>query len=250
MAKISISSSFAYRANFFFNLTISILSNLLVPLVTVLIYRSGAEIPGWAFHEALLVQASFMLSTGFCAPLFYGMVWTTMGHVKEGTYDLMMIRPGSVIVLTIAKSFEPENVGVFLGGLVMFIYSIVHVSAADFISWIQFAIFFLASIALSLGLTLVMSATAFKWVGNSRIFEMYDSITTFGRYPGTIFSKVMMCITSFVFPVATLGYLPAAALLNRSDAVMLLALVPCLAFMAGGVFLFKFMVFKYQSAGG
>ena len=250
MAKISISASFAYRANFFFNLTISILSNLLVPLVTVLIYRSGAAIPGWSFHEALLVQASFMLSTGFCAPLFYGMVWITMGHIREGTYDLLMIKPGSIIALTVASSFEPESVGVFLGGLAMFIYAIANVSVLHIINWIQFALFFLASVALSLGFTLIMSATAFKWVGNSRIFEMYDSITTFGRYPGTIFSKVMMSVTCFVLPVATLGYLPAAALLNRSDNVMLLALLPCLAFMITGIFLFKFMVYKYQSAGG
>jgi len=250
MAKISIVSAFEYRANFFLNLTIGLLSNLLVPLVTVLIYRSGASIPGWSFHQALLVQASFMLSTGVCSPLLYGMVWVTMGHIREGSYDLLMIKPGSVIVLSLAGSMEPENIGVFFGGLGMFIYALTNLPAASVVNWLQFAFFFLASIILSLGLVLIMSATCFKWVGNSRIFEMYDSLTTFGRYPGTIYSKVLMSFTSFVLPVATLGYLPAAALLGRSDPVMMLALLPCLAFVGIGILLFRYMVYKYQSAGG
>ena len=250
MGKISIASSFAYRANFFLNLAISILSNLLVPLVTVLIYRSGASIPGWTFHEALLVQASFMLGTGFCAPLFFGMVWVTMGHIREGNYDLLMIKPGSIVVISIAFSFEPENTGVFLGGLGMFIFTLINLPAVSAINWIRFLFFFLSSVILSLGLVLIMSATSFKWVGNSRIFEMYDSLTIFGRYPGTIFSKVIVALTSFALPVATLGYLPAAALLGREEPAMFLVFLPCLAFAGLGTLLFRHMVFKYQSAGG
>ena len=250
MAKISISASFAYRANFFLNLAISIFSNLLVPLVTVLIYQSGASIPGWTFFEALLVQASFMLSTGFCAPIFYGMVWVTMEHIREGSYDLLMIKPGNVIVLSIASAFEPENTGVLLGGIGMFVYSLLNLPAASAVDWLQFVFFFVSSVSLSLGLTLVMSATCFKWVGNSRIFEIYDSLTVFGRYPGTIFSKAITAITCFILPVAALGYLPAAALLHRSAPVMLFAFVPCIVFALLGVALFKFMIYKYQSAGG
>ena len=250
MGKISVASSFAYRANFFLNLAISVLSNLLVPLVTVLIYRSGASIPGWTFHEALLVQASFMLSTGFCAPLFFGMVWVTMGHIREGNYDLLMVKPGSIIIISIAYSFEPENIGVFLGGLGMFIYTLAKLPAVSVINWASFSFFFLSSVVLSLGLVLIMSATSFKWVGNSRIFEMYDSLTIFGRYPGTIFSKAIMAFTSFVLPVATLGYLPAAALLGRSGPVMFFAIMPCLALAGFGILLFKHMVYRYQSAGG
>lgn len=250
MIKTSLASAFSFRANFFVNLTISLLSNLLVPLVTILIYQSGAAIPGWSFYQALLVQAVFMLSTGLCAPLFYGMVWVTMGHIREGSYDLLMVKPGSVIVLSIAGSIEPENIGGFIGGIGMFIYALLHLPAASVTNWLQFVFFFLSSVIVNLGFVLLMSATCFKWVGNSRIFEMYESITTFGRYPGTIFSRVLMSITSFVIPVATLGYLPAAALLNRSDSLMMFAFMPCLVFLGAGILLFRFMVYKYQSAGG
>jgi len=173
-----------------------------------------------------------------------------MGHIRDGNYDLLMVKPGSVIVLSIASSIEPENVGVFFGGLGMFIYSLVNLPTASVVNWLQFTFFFIASVILSFGLVLIMSATSFKWVGNSRIFEMYEALTTFGRYPGTVFSKALIWIISFVLPVATLGYLPAAALLNRNDAMMLLVILPCLGFAVIGVLLFKYMVYKYQSAGG
>lgn len=250
MAKISISSAFAYRVNFFFNISIGILSNLLAPLVTILIYNAGASFPEWTFYEALLIQAVFMLTIGFCSPLFYGMVWVTMGHIRDGSYDVLMIKPGSIIVLSIANSFEPENIGVFLGGLGMFIYALLNLPPTSFINWFQFLLFFISAVALNLGFVLIMSATCFKWVGNSRIFEMYDSLTTFGRYPGTIFSKILIFITSFVLPVAVLGFIPASALLGRNNLSMLFAIIPCFLFTILGVFIFKHMIYKYQSAGG
>ena len=250
MAKVSLASSLAYRANFILNLVITLLSNLLVPLVTVLIYAAGASIPGWSFHEALLVQAAFMLSTGLCSPFFYNMVWVTMQHIRDGSYDLLLIKPGSVLVLSIASSIDPDDIGVFIGGLAMFVYALSGVAAANIWNWLQFACFFLASITLNLGLVLIMSATSFKWVGMSRIFEIYDSITIFGRYPGTVFPKALMFATSFVLPVATLGFLPASALLGRNDGPMLLAIVPCLGLAGIGALMFTRMVGKYRSAGG
>ena len=249
--RISFSSAVAYRANFLFTVCISMLGNLLIPLLTVLIYAGGAEIPGWTLQEALLIQSVYMLCTGVCAPLFNSMVWTTMTHIREGTYDIIMLKPASAVFLTIASAFDIENIGVLIGGAVMFTYSVLSLPGpAPSGNWLQFALLFLMGISMTLGCILLMTASTFKWVGNARIFEIFDAMTMFGRYPGTIFGGLLRGLGTYVIPVAMMGYVPAAAVLGRLDAFMLPACIPCLAFLFLGWGLFRRMIHVYQSAGG
>lgn len=248
--RISFSSAAAYRANFFVMLLISMASNMLVPLVTVLIYGGGAAIPGWSFYEALLVQAVFMLCVGTCSPLFGNMVWITMDHVREGSYDILMLKPGSPVFITAASSFDLENLGTLAGGIAMFVYALVHLPPAGPAGWLGFALLFFMGLCLNLGCILIMAATTFKWVGNSRIYEIYDAVTMFGRYPGSVFGGAVRSLVTWVIPVSMLGFFPAAAILGRADGAMFLAALPCCAFLGLGWLLFRHMVRLYQSAGG
>lgn len=248
--RISASSSMAYRADFFVNLIISLLSNLLLPLVTVLIYGAGAAIPGWSFHEALCIQAVFMLCTGVSGACFYSLVGITMGRIREGSYDLLLIKPGPVIVITLSDGFAFDNLGSLLGGTGIFIYALTGLAAPSALQWLQFVFLFLMGLLVLLGMTLIMSATMFKWVGNSRIFEIFDAVSMFGRYPGTIFPRTLATFITYLLPVGMLGFLPASALLGGLSAVSFLACIPCVIFMLLGYALFRHMVTLYQSAGG
>ena len=96
----------------------------------------------------------------------------------------------------------------------------------------------------------IMAATSFKWVGNSRIPEIFDSIMTFGKYPITIFPQTIRGITTFVVPVSMIGFYPASALLGRLDYTVLFAVIPCLLFMLFGIRLYQYMVKLYEGVGG
>jgi len=95
-----------------------------------------------------------------------------------------------------------------------------------------------------------MAATSFKWVGNSRIPEIFDSIMTFGKYPVTIFPQVIKSIVTFVIPVGMIGFFPASALLGRLEPAALIAVVPCVLFMLFGTWLYQYMVKLYEGVGG
>ncbi len=254
MYKVAVRSAFstvsAYRANFMFSFFMVLLGNLGVPLVTVLIYGAGASLPGYTMYEALLFQSAFMLVTGICSPLFYSMVWTTMSHVKEGSFDLLLLKPCPVAVTTAAYSFELEGLGALVGGLLIFILSAVQVQSAGIWQWVSFFYFILCALMFVFGMVLIMSATTFKWVGNSRIFEMFTSVTGFGRYPLSIFPRSLSIVLTSIFPVAIMGCLPAYALLGEITAAYYLVIIPCALFMLLGIYVFRAMVSAYQSAGG
>ena len=248
--RISFNSAATYRTNFFFTLAISLLGNMLVPLLTILIYSGGSGIPGWTFHEALLIQSVFMLCNGICAPFFMNMVWFTMDHIRNGTYDLLLLKPGSTVFITIASSFDLENTGILAGGIMMFAYSVLHLPPAGIGDWLLFFLLFLMGVSLILGFVLIMAAASFKWVGNSRIYEIFDSVTMFGRYPGTVFRGFLKNLVTYAVPVSMLGFFPASAILGRTNIEMFIACVPCVLFIFLGFFMFNRMIYLYQSAGG
>lgn len=248
--RIALASATTYRANFILQSMITLLSNIIFPLITVLIYGSGASFKGWNLYEVLLIQSIFTMSMGISSMFFAGIVWNTMGNVVEGTLEIILIKPVDCLFYLLASTFNINSLGVVIGGGVVFGIAIAHITMPTLVMWIQCIAMFIIGILVMLGMELMMAATSFKWVANSRIPEMYESITKFGNYPQSIFPKWIVAFTSFIMPVAMIGFFPASALLGRATWWMFLAIIPCMIFMAAGILLYKYMVRLYESVGG
>ena len=246
----SIAQELTYRLNFISSLIITLGFNILFPLVTILIYRSGVSFPGWNFYEVLLMQSVFTISNGLACIMFSGVLWTTMQHIREGSFEIVLLRPINPLFFLIASNFDAGSAGLILGGIVLFVFSIVHTGITSIAAIPQFLLLFAAGFAVMAGMQMLMAATSFKWVGNSRIPEIFDSLMTFGKYPVTIFPKAVQAIAAFVIPVSMIGFFPASALLGRLEPVALLAVIPCVLFMFFGIWLYQYMVKLYEGAGG
>lgn len=248
--RIAIASATTYRVNFILHSIITLLSSIVFPLITLLIYDSGASFKGWNLYEVLLIQSIFTMSTGISSMLFAGIVWNTMSNVVDGTFEIILIKPVDCLFFLLASTFNINSLVVCIGGGVIFGIALAHIAAPTFIMWLHCIIMFLIGILVMLGMELMMAATSFKWVANSRIPEIYESIIKFGNYPQSIFPKWITTSTSFIMPVAMIGFFPASALLGRTTGWMFISIIPCIIFMTAGVALYKYMVRLYESVGG
>ncbi|ABX44211.1 ABC transporter permease [Lachnoclostridium phytofermentans] len=248
--KVSFTTASTYRLNFFLNSVIMLLGDILFPLVTLLIYGSGAGFEGWTVYEVLLIQSVFTMSMAIADMSFHGIMWATMGAVREGNLEMVLLMPVDTMFLLMARSFSIDAIGSFLGGATIFIIALTHLEAPSLIMWLQFGSMFLIGLMVMMGIALMMAATSFKWVGNSRIPEIFDSLRSFGKYPQSIFPKAILIISSFLIPVAMIGFFPAAALLGRGNYIMFIAILPCIVFLILGIALYRFMVRMYQGVGG
>lgn len=246
----AIQSAAAYRMNFIISSLITLAGNILFPLVTLLIYRAGTSFPGWSLYEVLLIQAVFTMSSGLSSLVFGGVLWTTMSHVREGSFEVVLLKPLNPLFYIVATTFSTESIGLFLGGIALFVFSAVHVGAISILSWLQFAGMFLAGTAVLAGLSLMMAAMSFKWVGNSRISELADSVLHTGKYPLPIFPKAVQAVATMVIPVAMVGFLPASALLGRLQASDFASILPCCLFLAAGIWVYRHMIRLYEGVGG
>jgi ABC-2 type transport system permease protein len=246
----AITRALTYRLNFVLSLLITLGFNILFPLVTILIYRSGASFPGWNFFEVLLIQSVFTLSLGLASIMFSNVLWATMQHIREGSFEIVLLKPLNPLFFLIATNFDPGSAGLIIGGSVMFIFSLAHTGITSIAAIPQFLVLFAAGFAVMAGMNMLMAATSFKWVGNSRIPEIFDSIMTFGKYPITIFPQAVKGIATFIVPVSMIGYFPASALLGRLEIAVMFAIIPCVLFMLFGIWFYQYMVKLYEGVGG
>ncbi|GAA3399522.1 ABC transporter permease [Paenibacillus hodogayensis] len=238
-----------YRGDFFISALMIVIGDLIVPLVTLILYRSGASFPGWSLYEALLIQATFMLAKGIAFPCFFGIVSNTLGRVRDGTFDILLLKPRSALYMTVVTSFQTDNIGRLFGGIVLLIFACTQLGAAS-LHWEAFVWLFGMGLVVLFGFALFLSGIVFVWVGSSRVFEIFDAVTSFGMYPRSIFSKSFLPVVTFVIPVLMIGSMPAEALLGRPLDGVALSSVVCLLFCAAGWLFWHRMLRSYTSAGG
>lgn len=248
--KVAFASASTYRLNFILNCTIMLLGDIIFPLITVLIYGSGAGFEGWTVYEVLLIQSIFTMSTAIADMTFHGVMWVTMDMVRNGNMEMVLILPIDTMFILMARTFSFEGIGLFIGGLTIFAVALINVAVPSVFMWLQFLAYFIIGLLVMMGIALVMAAISFKWIGNSRIPEIFGSIRDFGKYPQSIFPRAITIITSMIIPVAMIAYYPAAALLGRDNSSMFIMILPCLLFLLFGIYLYRHMVRLYQGVGG
>jgi len=248
--KIAVDQAIAYRFDFIVSMIITFLGSLGLPLVALLIYGAGAGFPGWSFYEVLLIQSLFTVSQAFTRVCLGDMVWTTMFHVREGSFEVVLLKPMNPLAYIIATTFSPGCFGNLLCGFVLLTYALWHIQIASFSAVFACLLLFIAGIAVMVSIYLIIAAASFKWVGNSRLPEIASSVEAFGQYPIEIFPVAIRAIASFIIPVCLIGFYPAAALLGRIGIEAFGSAGVALLFLAFGVCLYRKMIRMYQGAGG
>ncbi len=248
--RTAFSQAVAYRADFLMGSLITLLSNILFPLVTVLIYANGASFPNWTMWEVLLIQSVYSMSTGLASMVLSSVVWVTMDHIREGSFETVLLKPISPQFFIMASNCDVKSISLLLGGMVMAGISAYHTGIAGFGAVVSFVILFVAGFMVMCGMNLIMAAISFKWVGNSRIPEIFDSISNFGKYPMQIFPQAMQILAALIIPVAMIGFFPASALLGRLDGKVFFCVIPCALFLGFGIWLYNKMILLYEGVGG
>jgi ABC-2 type transport system permease protein len=218
--------------------------------VAILIYRSGAGFPGWAFHEVLLIQAIFTISSGVAGTFFRGVFWQTNFNIREGTFEVALLKPLGTLPWLLVSSIQLENSGMIAGGAVMAGIALSRAGAPSPGGVLACLALFSGGVCVMLGITLVMAGAAFKWVGNSRMPEIFDSVLDFAKYPQSVFPSGVRIAAALVLPVAMIGFFPASALLGRAEPFHFIALAPCVLFAGAGIAFFNAMVRHYEGVGG
>jgi viologen exporter family transport system permease protein len=218
LVRAGIAGQTTYRASF----AVEVLGTAFgVGLDFVEVFAVFGQVPtigGLTFAEVVLVFA--IASIGFAlADLLVGQSDAVIQHVRAGTFDVVLLRPLSVLGQLAAADLQLRRLGRVAVSLVLLGVVLTRLD----IDWTpaRVAMLAIAPVAATVvfgSLFVVAGAVSFFVVEGTEV----TSALTYGsaylaQWPTPVLAPVLARFFTFVVPAAFTGYLPALAILGRSD---------------------------------
>jgi ABC-2 type transport system permease protein len=247
---LALQDEMAYKWGFFLLLVSLFLGDIIIPIVSMVIYTVSQGIPGWNLAEFVLFQGTLILVIGIWHTFFAGLLGRTISLVQEGTFDRVLLKPFPSLSFLTASSFDPDGLAEIVAGLAIVTWALFQLQLFSIMLLPYLLIIILAAL-FEYSLTIIASALAFVFTKTWRLFDIISLVERFSRYPLDIYTASTKFVLTFLVPAAIASYYPASVLLGKQPlATIVIIIVPIAIFFIFSLWLWKKAIKKYSSAGG
>ncbi len=247
--RMHIANRMAYRGDFFASFFAFFLWQLVAPIFVLAAYYNGASFPGWSIPQVLVLQGVVSFVTGVASVLLMGVYWNTRYLVRQGNFDFLFIRPINSLWLLVMMSFDPEDIGQVLGGLILLGIGLFYAGGVQG-SIVLFLLLCLLGIIFMFSLALIISAITIKVVQTQRAQEFLMTMGVIAKYPRTLYAKEFTAVFTIAIPLFTISHYPAAALLGMDLSGLAYSCIAVIVLFSFSLWLWYRVLKSYSSAGG
>jgi len=246
-----------YRTSFALETLGMFLVSFLDFAAILIIFTNVPQLGGWSVQEVALLYGLSSLAFAF-TDLAVGHLDLLGRLVRDGTFDLLLIRPRGTLFQIVTADFQIRRLGKALQALVVLAYAL----GALQVAWTPVR-------ALVLVLAIPSGAVIFAsvWIAAISIVfwtvegnEAPNAVTYGGQYlsefPINIYDRWLRRLLAYAVPMAFVAYFPALYILDKPDPLGLppwlqlsSPLVAVAAAIVAGL-VWRTAVRHYQSAGG
>lgn len=207
-----------YRASFALDLIGQFFSTFVDFLGVVIIFAHLSRLAGWSLAEVAFFYGTANMSFAL-TDLFIGHLDLFPRMIRDGTFDLILVRPAGSLIQVLTSDFAMRRLGrVFQGAVVLAIalsllrvpWSLGRVSML--VVMVVSGFFIYASVW-------IIAMTITYWAVDGR--EIANSFTYGGSflasYPVNIFGGWLRRLLAFVVPMAFVSYFPGLYVLDHPD---------------------------------
>ncbi|MFE4591236.1 ABC transporter permease [Streptomyces laurentii] len=217
VAGMWIRSTLAYRVSFALDLLASLVVTFFDFVVILLMFGQVRGLGGFSFAEVALLYGASGTSFGL-ADLVMGRLPRLGRRVRDGSFDLFLLRPAPVLAQVAADRFALRRLGRVIQGLIVLVWGLLLL---DGVVWTPLKVLLvpvmLVSGAVIFSALMVLGASALFWMQDAA--EVTNAFTYGGntllQYPPTIFAQDLVRSVVYVVPLAFVNWLPALYLLDR-----------------------------------
>jgi ABC-2 type transport system permease protein len=252
-----IRSQLQYRTSFALDLVGAFLISFIDFLAVLVIFHNVHRLGAWSVREVALLYAFSSIS--------FALTDLTIGHldlfpqlVRDGNFDILLVRPRGTLFQVIASDFQLRRLGKAIQGVLVLVYSL----AALQIDWtvgrvVMLVVMVPAAIVIFSSVWVIGACLAFWTTDGGEFTNAFTYGGNFlAQYPVDILSAWLRRLLAYVVPLAFVCYFPALYILDKPDPLGLPRIVefasPAVAGVAACVagFVWRFAVRHYRSAGG
>jgi ABC-2 type transport system permease protein len=213
-----IRSQLQYRVSFALDLTGAFLIAFMDFVAVLIIFENVPQLDGWTLHEIAFLYA--------CTSISFALVDLAIGHfdlfprmIREGTFDLVLVRPRGTLLQVIASDFALRRLGKALQGALVFGFALTGVEVDWNAGRVAMVGVMLVAGALIFAAVWIAGATIAFWTVDGG--EFTNAFTYGGnfltQYPISIYGEWLRRFLAFVVPMAFVCYFPALYVLDKPD---------------------------------
>ncbi|RKN34336.1 ABC transporter permease [Streptomyces hoynatensis] len=211
-------STMTYRLSFVLAIICNAALTMLDFVAILIMFAHVDRLGGFSVAEVGLLYGSTSLALALCH-LALGDVERIGGRIRDGSLDVMFVRPAPIFVQVAADRFALRRLGRAAQGLGVLVWALAEVEV-DWTAWrVALLLSMLVSGAAIFGALVTLGGVFQFWAQDAA--EVQNAFTYGGntllQYPPTIFARELVRGVTFVVPLAFVNWLPALRLLGRED---------------------------------
>lgn len=246
----SISAEMEYRVNFLMAAISSVMTLAGTVLMLFLFYRTGYQMGGWPWRDALAVVGIFTFLEGTQSTFMTPNRTRVTEHVREGTLDFVLLKPVDSQFWLSVRSVSLWGVPNVVMGLAIVVYALTTRDTPPTVLGVL-----LGSAALLLGVLMLyslgylLSTISIWYIKLYNITMAMQALVETGRYPITAYPGAYQVFFTFVLPVAFMTTVPAQLMTARGGAGWLLgAIIVAALLLLASIAFWRFALRYYTSA--
>jgi ABC-2 type transport system permease protein len=207
-----------YRLSFAINLVGAALVSLLDFLAILIIFEQVEALGEWSVAEVALLYAIASISFGI-TDLVIGHLDLLPKMIREGEFDLILIRPLGSLFQVVAADFSLRRLGKAFQGAAVLAIALAQLDVAWSAGRVAvLAVALAAGVVIYAGVWIAFSTITFWLIDSQEVANAFSYGGNFvAQYPVTIFGPWLRRLIVFVVPIAFVSYFPALYVLDKQD---------------------------------
>ncbi|HZG54976.1 ABC transporter permease [Paenibacillus sp.] len=241
----------SYRSDFWVEVFSDLLFLAMNLIFIVVIFEHTQLLDGWTREQIIFVYGYFMVPWGVFSAVFN--LWGfTEKYIVKGEMDRVLTRPVHNLAQLLLENMDPSALLSALIGVAIMGYAWPALGVTlDWYDPLMFLLLVLGSVMIYGGIYIALTAISFFSDSPTGILPLMWNIQSYGRYPITIYNKILQLVLTWALPFAFVGFYPAAFFLEAESLLGYALLTPVVGavFLAVGLLVWNKGIKKYRGAG-
>jgi ABC-2 type transport system permease protein len=240
-----------YRSDFWIEVISDLLFNGLNLFFILVVFQQTDLLGEWNREQILFIYGYFMIPYGLFIT-FFNLWGFSERYIVKGEMDRILTRPAYNLGQLMLENLDPASLFSALAGAIVMGYSWVSLGLPfHWVDLVVLLVLIVGSMMIYAGVYISLTALAFFSDAPTGILPLLWNIQNYGRYPVTIYNKLIRGILTWVLPFAFVGFYPSAYFLDRENWMGYALLTPVvgIVFFAIGLTIWNIGVKRYRGAG-
>lgn len=206
---LSLQRELAHRANLFFDVLLTATSLVAGWMTLDIVFRYVDALNGWRVDDMIVLLGAYFLVTGILSTFIEPNLEFFAGKVRNGRFDDVLLQPVPSLFTASLGTCHPVAFAQVVLGAAVIVAGLIRL-AGDLTVWgcLAGAVLLIAGIAVMWCSRVLLASLAF-WAPGTEPSVLYFAFWQLGRYPVSIYPRLVRGVLMSLVPVAFITTIPA-----------------------------------------